>query len=902
MRSTADLTGAIRHLRVPTADTSGDAELLDRYARGSDQEAFAALVRRYGPLVLGVAHRQVADRQRAEDVFQATFLALARSAAKLGGRPVLANWLYTVALRQARKVRAVAARRGAFELAAPPRVQNTDDPLAEITGRELLQAIDDELARLPDRLRLPVLLCCVQGLSREEACRRLGWSDGALRGRLERGRRRLATRLAARGLAPSAMILAPAAAVVVPTNLLARAVEQAAAPWANTVPAAVAALAATAAPRTLLPSAVLAGCVLAVGLVGWAIASGGTNPVQPPATPAVAAAPPVNPVPNDPLPAGATMRFGTTRYRHATRIEDLAVSADGTFAVANSLTLFHGAVRSYDLATGRVLQTLFDSEVSADDIRAVAISPDGKTLATTPNFSGTLVLILRDAATAKETARIPLPARPGQLLYAPDGKHVVAVEDGGKAFQYIGLTKGEVVRTVMNAGNVFATALSPDGKHLVVGGYDSTKTEYFARRFEVETGRELDPLPVGNEGFRCVAFSPDGRTIAFGADGRRKIAVRLIDAATLKERLRIPLPDTHGFKSLAYSPDGTTLAVSTGSVTRLFDAATGNELVTIDRPAIGLSFSPDGATLIGASAGTIYRWSAATGQSLIPVGGESPVAEIAVTADGKRVVSLGLDGDLHVWDARSGEHQRRVNARWQRGMALSPDGRLLVWPEADDSIDFPSTDRPGSTRVGSRLRVMDVATGKIDGRFDSFAGDAHHVFFTPDGKSVITAERFGRDAAARVWDVATGKDEREFAAAWKPEGRVWRSRLSPDGKLLAVSYRGEMRGASVNSAVKLWDVATGKEVAGPTPHWFEPEIMAFSPDGKTVAVSPPPFGLTVQFQDAATGQARGEFKVPRGRVTAVAFGPDGQLFTGTTDGTVLAWDPQAVKPAPADGK
>jgi RNA polymerase sigma factor (sigma-70 family) len=158
MRSTADLTGVIRHLRAPTGDGPGDPELLDRYAHGHDQAAFATLVVRYGPLVLGVARRQLADVHRTEDVFQATFLALARSAAKLGGRPVLANWLYTVALRQARKARARDGRREALELAAPPRLQG-GDPLAEITARELVQAIDDELARLPERLRLPVLLC-----------------------------------------------------------------------------------------------------------------------------------------------------------------------------------------------------------------------------------------------------------------------------------------------------------------------------------------------------------------------------------------------------------------------------------------------------------------------------------------------------------------------------------------------------------------------------------------------------------------------------------------------------------------------------------------------------------------------------------------------------------------------
>ena len=266
----------IRHLSVATREMPlGDPELLDRYARGHDQAAFAALVRRYGSLVLGVARRQVADRHRAEDVFQATFLALARSCGQ-ARRPARTGKLalHGRSPRQARKVRA--PRRPSRDSGThrpAPAAYRTGDPLDEITGRALLQVLNDELARLPDRLRLPVLLCCVQGLSREEAAQRLGCSDGVVKGRLERGRRRLAARLAARGLAPSAVLLAPLTAITVPADLLARAVERAAAPWAKEIPAAVAELAASAAPRTLLPTVVLAGCVMAVGLVGWAVAS-----------------------------------------------------------------------------------------------------------------------------------------------------------------------------------------------------------------------------------------------------------------------------------------------------------------------------------------------------------------------------------------------------------------------------------------------------------------------------------------------------------------------------------------------------------------------------------------------------------------------------------------------------
>jgi len=904
MLSATDLTGVIRNLPIPAGDGPGDLELLDRYTRGREQEAFAILVRRYGPLVLGVARRQLADRHRAEDVFQATFLALARSAAKLGGQPVLANWLYTVALRQARKTRARDNRREALELAAPLRPHNAGDPLAEITARELVQAIDDELARLPGRLRLPVLLCCVQGLSREEACRRLGWSDGALRGLLERGRRRLAARLAARGLAPSAMLLAPLAAITIPADLLARTAEQAASPWSTTVPAAVADLAAAASHRALFLTVALTGCVMAAALAGWVVASAGVNPMQPlAATPPAAPAPgpAANAAPDDPLPEGATLRFGSPRYRYTTGIAGLSVSADGTFAVVNSRTLVPPAL-IYDLATGRVLRSFDRGE---EDVGAVALSPDGKMFAWTCNGAGPLALVLCEAATGKETTRIPLSTRTGQLLFTPDGRRVVvgAFDANSHDFTLIGLPKGEVIRTIPNAGRVFTATLSPDGKHLLAGGYDREKDANFARRWEVDTGRELDPLPVGKEGVGRAQYSPDGVTIAVGADGRRVTELRLIDVATNKERLSIPFPDITGFKSFAFTPDGKTLAASGGSGTRLFDTATGKERVRIDRAAGGLRFSPDGATLVGAVAGTIYRWDAATGKSLIPDGGESAVDQIAVTADCKRVVSRGASGDAHIWDAKTGAHLRRVGMRGQHNFALSPDGRHLIWPVADEAIKYKDPASPGVTYTGSRLRMIDVETGTPVDRFGGFEGDANDLAFTPDGKTLVTAGRHQRAAGVRVWEFATGKVVRSFEAAWEPEGWVMRSRLSPDGTVLAVMYQGRARGARVESDVKLWDVATGKEVAGPTPPWFGPQVVSFTLDGKTMAVAVPPSGTTFEFRDTATGRMRGEFRVPPTvEVTAVALGPDGRVFTGGPDGTVLAWDPRAVKPPLADRK
>jgi RNA polymerase sigma factor (sigma-70 family) len=183
-----------------------DRDLLQRFARGLDGDAFAALVQRYGPLVLGVCRRVLRQEQEAEDAFQATFLVLARKAGSIGQPERVGNWLYGVAYRVARKARADAARRRAREHQVTD--MPTRQPDHQADWEDLRQVLDDEVRRLPDKFRAPLVLCYLQDMTRDEAAARLGCSAGAVKGMLERGRVLLRIRLARRGVALSVGSLA----------------------------------------------------------------------------------------------------------------------------------------------------------------------------------------------------------------------------------------------------------------------------------------------------------------------------------------------------------------------------------------------------------------------------------------------------------------------------------------------------------------------------------------------------------------------------------------------------------------------------------------------------------------------------------------------------------------------
>jgi RNA polymerase sigma factor (sigma-70 family) len=182
-------------------DLRHDRELLRAFTDRDDQRAFAELVLRHGPLVLGVCRRVLGDGPDADDAFQAAFLVLAKKAGAVGRPEAVANWLYGVALRCARRARVALAARRARERPLP---EVAVAPSAEADWADVRPVLDEEIGRLPDKLRAALVLCELQGLERGEAAARLRVPAGTLSSRLARAKDALRQRLLRRGLALSA--------------------------------------------------------------------------------------------------------------------------------------------------------------------------------------------------------------------------------------------------------------------------------------------------------------------------------------------------------------------------------------------------------------------------------------------------------------------------------------------------------------------------------------------------------------------------------------------------------------------------------------------------------------------------------------------------------------------------
>jgi RNA polymerase sigma factor (sigma-70 family) len=870
VRPEARLVGSLRQLFGELAPTEvPDERLLERFAAMRDEEAFAALVRRHGPLVLGVCRRLLPSSHDAEDVFQATFLALARQARALREQRALAGWLHSVARRLAGKLRHAESRRAGLAECVPVRESLTPDPLAEVTGRELLAALDEALAGVPEKYRLPVVLCYLEGKTQDEAARQLAWPRGTLKARLERGRELLHRTLSRRGFTLSLALLPAAlaqhAAAALPAGLHARTIAAALAP--ASAPCRAVALARMALETPRLGRAVLAAVMLGLGALGVGLAARPAAPPVPPGPPAAAreAARGQRDTHGDPLPAGAVLRLGTVRLRHLRDVHTVAFDQGGKVLLSSG---DDDVLRFWDAATGRPLRRLADQP---GEIRTFALSPDGKVLAT-PDRRG---ISLWDRTRMQRLRTLPRKGWTHALLFSPDGK-TLASGDGDAHVRLWDVGAGRLLfdlpghQTPGQARHnvVRGLAFSRDGKLLASCGSGKAPGGGTVKVWETATGRLVAALPSGDRELRGVAFTPNGKVLLSAGD-------RTLRWWNLDRRLQVRhaqvMPSLGEIVALALSPDGKTAATGTmAKAVHLWDASSGKmvrQLSGFRDPFTAwynLAFSPDGKQLAsGGNGRAVHVWDVKTGDRL-PRGLESQDGEIyslALSRDGRTLASGSNDGTVWLWDLARGRKLRALADRHPSTLvrvALSPDGRLVASGAGD----------PG-------VRLHDLATGKLlrtfpTGKFP--AGQVLGLAFSPDGKllaGAINDGKSGEGNTIRLWETASGKVVCEV-----PSVSIWVSSLAfaADGKSFYVAGTG----------LKHFSALTGKELGGfPKGRIADGFHVPFTPDGRWAATA---LQNTARLWDLKRGKIVATFRGATDGWLKLALSPDGRYLAGCSMG------------------
>jgi RNA polymerase sigma factor (sigma-70 family) len=933
------LSQVLRHLRRATRpdDSATDAELLECFVRRRDEAAFEALVRRHGPLVLGVCRRVLRNEADAEDAFQATFVVLARKAASLRQRGLLGNWLYGVAHNTALKARAMNQKRRAKEQHGAARVAAPDGAWQELQG-----VLDEELSRLPEKYRVPIVLCDLEGKAIKDAARLLGVPQGTAASRLARGRALLARRLARHGIVLSGGALAALLAQHAPAAALSRPLVALTvkAIGGAPLPGAVAALADGVVKGMLLRKlqALVTAAALAVLVMVGAVGTSAL-PAAPPdpapagdgeREPAAKEKAARSDVLGDALPAGALARLGTVRWRHGDSLSQLGFAAGGKELVTAG---GDGLMRVWDVATGKELRRfgremtyaerpgcsevlqggMYGFAVRGGEARTGAVlAPDGGTAALAEIDRSVSVW---DAATGRERCHIKETQGQGGVVslgLSADGK-LLASRGRDESLVLWDVVTGKELRRL--AGNprtrrgiqvmwgvgdsaaVMPCVFSKDGRRLAV--LDLVSNPSVVEVWDLTAGKELWHISAGADMVPIApGFSADGKVLVRLAGDR---SVRVHDAADGKELRRVEWHGKDYYPTYtALSPDGQLLAVRTAQgAVALYDLTRGQadrHLGKIGAPLWGnactaLAFSPDGKTLAqGVGMNALRLWDVAAGKArdLPDAGHTNAVAAVAVSPDGKRLTTLGGDGTVRTWDAATGKELKRVPMPEGHGLALSPDGRSLL------------------VSLAGGAGLWDVAGGKEPRRLrtgeaqpdEPAQGQLLSARFSADGRRVAVAT-FGfkgpRDRwALRVWDVATGKE------LHRSTGEVWMGNappdfdrfladytLSPDGAgLLTLASEPGPDKAGVPTTIKLislWDVATGRAL------WrVEAEQAfrgsAFSADGRTVAVA---LADRIVLLEAASGRERARLKAS---VRLPAFAPDGRTLAAVEGSAVRLWD------------
>jgi RNA polymerase sigma factor (sigma-70 family) len=939
---TADETPVLNRIRrwLSQADPAADGELIRRFAQDRDEAAFAALVDRHGPMVLATARRIVGDHHTAEDVFQATFLMLARRADRLHRPESLGAWLHRTAHQLALTEVRTRVRRDPAAAPAPARM--VGDPLADLSAREFVAILDAEIQRLPERLRQVLVLCCLEGRSQEETAGLLGCSPDSVRGRLERGRRRLRDRLVRRGL--TLAVVAGPSLLLGPPIALAGSLRESAirvATGGATPSTAVAGLVEPdmrlVAMRWVGVSAAMVGAI-SIGALAIVL-SQSPNRDPAPAAKGVSAPPPAR-TDDVPLPTGAVARvaWDPLRIGHA----QAALTPDGKKVIA----VGEGAVvHTFDAATGKLLErrALGDRRELPPESWNPVLSADGSVAAIEDGYHSYHCTVW-NLATGERLLERPGNSRTRSLSgvgrYLAVIEHVTARNDW--AIRVYDVTTGESRDAAYTGAKAIPSLwLTPDGKRVIARAQEGGGALIC---HDVAGAKQLWTAAPAS-GVTACTFTTDGRTVIV-ADSGAKERFRALDVETGRPVESFRPPDYKTFDSAAAAGDRLLLVPLRSGEVAVWDYRAGKELLRLRATAksfitVNVFPAADGKTALTDGDG-LRRWNLETGEQIFGPAGEPPhygsVHALAFVSDWQ-LASVAAGGELRLWDVATGQPTSEVRRA----------GGSEVW----------------MTRVGPRtvkldyakalLNVVDAA-GKAVGKFaitddpralSSGAKGWHHRILG-DGRTALTyfQQSDGQKATARVTAtdyVASKKLSQveitlphpyECHAEFSPCGRwlsvdaqlfqvssgksLWTPlagdgwllhfqgalKFSPDGRFLCGRVMPQVTGKKdgfEEGKHDVWEVASGTRIARIAAN--QVGRVAISPDNRTFAYVT---GYGVHLFNLVSGKPLAEYEDPgvncanfmSGEAATLVFSPDGRFVaTAHHDGSILVWKvPQSPAP------